>query len=650
MGSAKIMIVEDNTMVAEDCRDCLENLGYTVSSIVASGEEFIEKAASDRPDAVLMDIQLAHKMDGIDAAEQIYRRLQIPVVFFSPYSDCKVIERAKRVSSFGYIVKPFEERELNATLEMAFHKADAEKELRQLKRELQQVRDNLERTVEARTAELVMKNRQLKMEIAERRRSEQALRESEEKYRGVIDHIGIGVALISPQMEILTLNNQMKKWFPHIDVSKRPICYKVFNDPSGKTICSYCPTHKTLHDGQIYEAVTDTPAGDKIVHYRVISLPITDADGNIVAAIEMVEEITERLKFQQRIQESETKYRTIFETTAAAKFIVEKDTTISLVNKEFEKITGCSKRQIEGKKSLLEFLVEEDKEKVLGYHHLRRIDPLSAPSHYECRYIGGKGRIRDGYVTVAMLPGTSKSVVSLLDITDSKNVEKSLRESEQRSRYLSSQLLAAQETERRRISMEIHDELGPSLALLKIRLNAIAEKLRKDQGKLKREVSNANDVIARLIEDTRRLTRDLSPSIIQDLKISGTLKWMLHDFEKHTDIEVSLDMVDIDDRFGIDEQLILYRIFQEALNNVRKHAQARHVGVVIQKIDDCVVIQIEDDGKGFDLEEALNQQVTERGMGLLALDERARMLRGTLNLFSQKNRGTWINLTIPVSN
>lgn len=570
MGSAKIMIVQDNTMLAQDCRDCLENLGYTVSSIVASGEEFIKKAVSDRLDAVL--------------------------------------------------------------------------------RELQQVRDNLERAVEARTAELVMKNRQLKMEIAERRRSEQALRESEQKYRDIVDHIGIGVALISPQMEILTLNNQMKKWFPLIDVSKKPTCYKVYNDPPGKTICNYCPTQKTLLDGQVYEAITETPAGDKIVNYRLTSLPITDAAGNIVAAIEMVEEITERLKFEQRLQESETKYRTIFETTAAAKFIVEKDTTISLVNKEFEKLTGYSKQQIEGKKSLLEFLVEKDKEKALGYHHLRRIDPLSAPSHYECRFIGSKGQIRDGYVTVAMLPGTSKSVVSLLDITDRKQVEKSLRESEKRSRHLSSRLLAAQETERRRISMEIHDELGPSLALLKIRLNAIADKLRKDQGKLKREVSNANDVIAQLIEDTRRLSRDLSPSIIQDLKISGTLKWMLHDFEKHTGIDVSLDMANIDDRFGIDEQLILYRIFQEVLNNVRKHAHASRVGVVIQQKDDHVVIKIEDDGKGFDIEETLNRHVTERGMGILALDERARMLCGTLKLFSEKNKGTWINLTIPVCN
>lgn len=138
MGSSKIMIVEDKTMVAEDCRACLESLGYTVSSVVASGEESIEKAASERPDAILMDIQLRDKMDGIDAAEQIHTHLQIPIVFLSAYSDSKLLERAKRVGSFGYLVKPFEERELYATLEMALFKANVEKERRAMEARLRQ--------------------------------------------------------------------------------------------------------------------------------------------------------------------------------------------------------------------------------------------------------------------------------------------------------------------------------------------------------------------------------------------------------------------------------------------------------------------------------------------------------------------------------
>ncbi len=138
MISEKIMIIEDNTTVAEDCCDCLKGLGYTVTSIVASGEESIERAESDRPDAVLMDIHLRGEMDGIEAAEQIYSRFEIPVVFLSAYSDHDLLERAKRVGSFGYLLKPFEERELYATLEMALYKSKAVKEYRQMEARLRQ--------------------------------------------------------------------------------------------------------------------------------------------------------------------------------------------------------------------------------------------------------------------------------------------------------------------------------------------------------------------------------------------------------------------------------------------------------------------------------------------------------------------------------
>ena len=138
MGSAKIMIVEDNTTVAEDCCDCLKGLGYSVTSVVASGEESIERAEAERPDAVIMDIHLRDEMDGIEAAEQIHSRFEIPVVFLSAYSDHELLERAKRVGSFGYIVKPFEERELYATIEMALYKAKAEEKRRHMEARLWQ--------------------------------------------------------------------------------------------------------------------------------------------------------------------------------------------------------------------------------------------------------------------------------------------------------------------------------------------------------------------------------------------------------------------------------------------------------------------------------------------------------------------------------
>ena len=120
-------------------------------------------------------------------------------------------------------------------------------------RSLKDAWDGLTRQVEDRTHELLAMNRQLKWEIKKRGAVERELRASEETYKSVIDHIGIGVSLISPRMEILTLNNQMKEWFPQINTSKKPLCYKAFNNPPRRGICSYCPTLKTLQDGEAHE-------------------------------------------------------------------------------------------------------------------------------------------------------------------------------------------------------------------------------------------------------------------------------------------------------------------------------------------------------------------------------------------------------------
>ncbi len=130
--------------------------------------------------------------------------------------------------------------------------------------------------------------------------AEDALRESEEKYKGLVENIGIGISLISPQMEILSLNRKMQEWFPGVDPSKRPVCYESYGDPpKTKEICSYCPVAKTLRDGNVHEAVSETPAGDETKNYRIISSPINDVSGNIVAVIEMVEDVTEKLKVEK---------------------------------------------------------------------------------------------------------------------------------------------------------------------------------------------------------------------------------------------------------------------------------------------------------------------------------------------------------------
>ena len=298
---------------------------------------------------------------------------------------------------------------------------------------LQQSVDDYEKQVEETSAELLARTRQMRAEIEERKRIEDALRASEQKYRSVIDNIGIGVALISPRMEILALNNQMKTWFPHVNPDEKPICYRSFNDPSRQGICPYCPTCKTLQDGEVHESVTETPAGDDIRNYRIVSSPVRDASGNIVAAIEMVDDITDRILAERALKESEARYRTIFETTAAATVIIEADTTIFMVNTEFERQSGYTKAEVERKMKWTEFIAggEDTLERLMGYHHLRRTDEAAAPRNYEFSFRDKAGRIRDAFMTIAIIPGTRMSVASLLDISERKKAEKELRDREE---------------------------------------------------------------------------------------------------------------------------------------------------------------------------------------------------------------------------
>lgn len=131
MTDIHILIVEDESIVAESLQDRLEKLGYNVAGLAASGEDAIQLVKTKSPDLVLMDIMLAGKMDGIEAAETIRERFEIPVVYLTSYSDSGTLKRAKITQPFGYLIKPFKERELHTTIEIALHKHQLETKLKE---------------------------------------------------------------------------------------------------------------------------------------------------------------------------------------------------------------------------------------------------------------------------------------------------------------------------------------------------------------------------------------------------------------------------------------------------------------------------------------------------------------------------------------
>jgi signal transduction histidine kinase len=231
------------------------------------------------------------------------------------------------------------------------------------------------------------------------------------------------------------------------------------------------------------------------------------------------------------------------------------------------------------------------------------------------------------------------------EVLERQRAQEALRDSEERLRHLSSQLLTSQETERKRIAVELHDSLGQSLIVSKMRLWAIECTL--PAGESRKECEDLLTFLDEVIENVRRLSYDLLPLALQDLGLHAALLHLLEEFARYTGIGLSTDLDDVQALFSTDKQLMVFRIFQECLNNITKHAHAAAVFVAMKREPGGVSFRLEDDGDGFDVQKVLASDWRKRGMGLAAMDERVRMMGGALQMQSQTGNGTRISFFIP---
>jgi len=296
--------------------------------------------------------------------------------------------------------------------------------------ELKASRDHLDKLVTLRTVELEETNRRLTAEIEKHRATEAFRQESEGRYRSIFDNIGVGISIISSDMRILSLNPRMREWFPDINPEKKPRCYEAFNNPPRRKICPRCPTIHCFREERVAEALMETPSGDLIRYFRIVASPLHDEKGHVIAAIEMVTDITESIETHRRLQETEARYRTIFETTGTAMIILDEHMAITLANNEFIRQSGLTPEQVIGNKDWLSLVAPEDRPLLRMRHQQRREDPEKPPRSYEFRFLSTWGGLRNILVTVAMIPETQKSIASLMDITPLKQTEEALRRRE----------------------------------------------------------------------------------------------------------------------------------------------------------------------------------------------------------------------------
>jgi PAS domain S-box-containing protein len=262
-------------------------------------------------------------------------------------------------------------------------------------------------------------------EINERRKAEEELRQSENEYRVLIENLPQRIFLKDRNGVYISCNENYAR---DLGINPQQIAGKTDYDFFPKELANkYRVDDKRIMESGKTEEIEEQYIKDGSESFvKTVKIPVKDEEGNITGVQGIFWDITGRKKAEEALRASEEKYRVVFETTGTAIVIVEDD-IISMINTEFEKLSGYFKEEIEGRKSWTEFIVKEDLERLKEYYRLYKIDPDSVPDTYEFRACDRYGNIKDIFMRIALIPNTKKLVVSLLDITEHKQAEESLR-------------------------------------------------------------------------------------------------------------------------------------------------------------------------------------------------------------------------------
>jgi PAS domain S-box-containing protein len=375
---------------------------------------------------------------------------------------------------------------------------------------------------------------------------------------------------------------------------------------------------------------------------------VVERTGELAAVNEKLrDEVAERKRAQERLQE----YEKVVEGLDEMIVVVDREFRYLIANRAFLDYRGVEKEQLLGH-FVSEFLDGEIFEKVVKKKFNESLQGKVVK--YELKYTYPKLGERDlllSYFPIEGPDGVDRVACVLRDITDRKRAEELLRATSEQLRALSARLQSAREEEGARIAREIHDELGSALTTLKWDLETIDRENveardNADLGSIREKIAAMMQLIDTTTHTMKRISSELRPSILDDIGLVEAIDWQTQQFQTRTGIicncDCGLENVDITQ----EQSTAIFRIFQEALTNILRHAQATQVDVAVKHEAGELVLTIKDNGRGISDEEKTSPQ----SLGLLGMRERVSLIGGQIDITGAKGEGTVATVRVPLFN
>ncbi|MFZ6031116.1 MAG: response regulator [Chloroflexota bacterium] len=531
--SKHFLVVEDETITAKDIERMLKRMGDFSVATALSGEEALHQIELRKPDLVLMDIKLRGQADGIEAAQSIYERWNLPVVYVTAHSDNETFLRAKNVHPYGYLVKPVSYNDLYITIGMALSQHETEQRLRESEQHVN------------------------RLYLAERQQRELA-ETLVETSQALADTLDVNTVLD----RILELVSR---------VVENDVCNIVLLEEGGAQVAR-SRGYEAFDAGSFVETFVFPLSGLSIRQHIidsgepvVVSDVRSDPDWELPADSAWLRSyVAAPIRLQTEV--------------------------IGFIN------VGSSRP---------------------GFYHEAHAQRLLAFGH-QAALAFQKARLFD----------ETRATTGHLQV-------------------LSRRLLEVQETERRYIARELHDEIGQELTAAKLSLQAIRNL--PAAAALSERLQECDQIIQLALKRVRDISLDLHPAVLDDLGLLPALRWFVDRESQWNEFNAQIVADNLPERLPAQIELVCFRVVQEALTNVSRHARARDVKVELWQRGKELHLIVRDNGIGFYPAEVLAKSMKTDSLGLLGMQERIMLAGGTIEIDSAPGRGCEIHARLPLA-